>query len=268
MKRLIAMALVLALMLSFGGCANNENEEKDISQNSAADTTNSQAEQPDDSSAAEESDDSSQAEQPDDSSAAEESDDSSAPEEPDDSSASEESDNDSEGEQTDDSNLSSEAKEVESITNSSIGLSLADALEQFYEDESFIYIFGNPISEYVIVKYTDGSSENVKEALENGHIQISVLDEHGIKYYACHKFVENIIHLNNGDEATALEEFYSDDTYVYFFPTICSNSVIVYFKNGTEQTVKSALADGKIKISDLDWFGIKYYKYKYNKEPI
>ena len=141
-------------------------------------------------------------------------------------------------------------------------------MEQFYEDESFIYSFGNPISEYVIVKYTDGSSENVKEALENGHIQISVLDEHGIKYYAWHKFVENIIHLNNGAEATALEEFYSDDTYVYFFPTICSNSVIVYFKNGTEQTVKSALADGKIKISDLDWFGIKYYKYKYNKEPI
>ena len=76
--------------------------------------------------------------------------------------------------------------------------------------------------------------------------------------------IENIIyHSDRGGKAQALEDFYSDDTYTYSFPTIRSDVVIVYYNDGTEQTVKDALAEGKIKISDLDRFGIKY-----NKNPI
>ena len=76
--------------------------------------------------------------------------------------------------------------------------------------------------------------------------------------------VENIIyHSDRGGKAQALEDFYSDDTYTYSFPTIRSDVVIVYYNDGTEQTVKDALAEGKIKISDLDRYGIKY-----NKNPI
>lgn len=76
--------------------------------------------------------------------------------------------------------------------------------------------------------------------------------------------VENIIyHSDRGGKAQALEDFHSDDTYTYSFPTIRSDVVIVYYNDGTEQTVKEALAEGKIKISDLDRFGIKY-----NKKPI
>ena len=54
--------------------------------------------------------------------------------------------------------------------------------------------------------------------------------------------------------------FYSDNTYNYIFASIRSHYVIVYYKDGTEQNVKDALADGRININDLDRFGIKYYK--------
>ena len=70
--------------------------------------------------------------------------------------------------------------------------------------------------------------------------------------------IENIIY-HSGAEDTALEAFYSDDKYTYYFPTIRSNAVIVYYKNGIEQTVTEALAEGKITMSDLDRYEIEYY---------
>ena len=74
------------------------------------------------------------------------------------------------------------------------------------------------------------------------------------------KAVENIIYHSGDMEAQALEEFYSDDTYTYYFPSIRSSKVIVYYTDGSDQTVKDALAEGNIQISDLDQYGIQYYK--------
>ena len=76
-------------------------------------------------------------------------------------------------------------KEIKDITNNMNGMCFPDGFdieEPFFEDESYIYIFGSPISQHVIVEYTDGSTENIKEALENGHIQITDLDKYSIHY--------------------------------------------------------------------------------------
>ena len=164
-------------------------------------------------------------------------------------------------EQPIDSDFVDTIKEIKNITDNTNDIDLPDMEEPFFEDERYIYIFGNPISQYVIVEYTDGSIENVKEALEKGHIQITDLDKYSINYYSEPKFIDDIIyHSDRGGELDALECFYSDGTYSYSFPSIRSSVVIVYYKDGTEQTVKDALAERKIKISDLDCFGIQYYK--------
>ena len=42
-------------------------------------------------------------------------------------------------------------------------------------------------SEYIIVKYTDGTEEPVVNALKNNTIKITSLDEHNIKYYKYNK---------------------------------------------------------------------------------
>ena len=57
-----------------------------------------------------------------------------------------------------------------------------DALECFYTDETFEYFFSSIKSEYVMVYYTDGTSENVKAALQAGHINIEDLHKFGIWY--------------------------------------------------------------------------------------
>ena len=75
------------------------------------------------------------------------------------------------------------------------------------------------------------------------------------------KEIENIIfHSDRGGSAQALEGSYSDEKYDYYFPTIRNYVTIVYYKDGTEQTVKDALAEGKITITDLDRFNIRYYR--------
>ena len=157
-------------------------------------------------------------------------------------------------------------KEIKDITNNMNGMCFPDGFdieEPFFEDESYIYIFGSPISQHVIVEYTDGSTENIKEALEKGHIQITDLDKYSIHYASEPKLIEKIVDLTKSGEietADAHEYFFSDGSYSYYFSSIKSQHITVYYKDGTEQNVKDALAEGKIKISDLDWLGIQYHK--------
>ena len=59
----------------------------------------------------------------------------------------------------------------------------------------------------------------------------------------------------------ALDEFFRDETYVYYFSaTPMHEYVMVEYADGTTQNVKDALADGRITIADLDRFNIGYYK--------
>lgn len=140
--------------------------------------------------------------------------------------------------------------------------------EPFWKDDAYLYGFVSPISEYIIVEYSDGSMQNVKEALADGKIQITDLDAYGISYFTEPRLIENIIyHSDRGGAAEALEVFYEDSGYTYSFPSIRSDVVIVYYTDGTEKPIREALADGSVRIRDLDWFGIKYYKDKKETRP-
>ena len=62
--------------------------------------------------------------------------------------------------------------------------------------------------------------------------------------------------------AEALEEFYSDDNYSYYWECIKDKYMIVRYESGFEETINSALKNGTIDIYDLDRYGISYIKYK------
>jgi len=61
--------------------------------------------------------------------------------------------------------------------------------------------------------------------------------------------------------AEALEQFYEDDEYQYYYSCIKSKYIIVKYDNGYEEAVSNALKRGTIKIEDLDAYGINYIKY-------
>ncbi len=58
----------------------------------------------------------------------------------------------------------------------------------------------------------------------------------------------------------ALEEFYTDDEYHYYYPCQKNNYVVVKYTDGTEKTVKEALKEKAITIADLDEHNISYIK--------
>ncbi len=60
--------------------------------------------------------------------------------------------------------------------------------------------------------------------------------------------------------AEALEEFYSDDNYAYYWECIKDKYMIVRYENEFEETISSALKNGTIDISDLDRYDISYIK--------
>ena len=61
---------------------------------------------------------------------------------------------------------------------------------------------------------------------------------------------------------TALEQFYEDKEYIYYFPCEKSKYVIVIYSNGYQETVKSSLEYGDITIEDLEKNNIEFIKQK------
>lgn len=57
---------------------------------------------------------------------------------------------------------------------------------------------------------------------------------------------------------TALEQFYEDKEYIYYFPCEKSKYVIVIYSNGYQETVKSSLEYGDITIEDLEKNNIEF----------
>ncbi len=64
----------------------------------------------------------------------------------------------------------------------------------------------------------------------------------------------------------ALQPFCMDEKYIYSFPSIRSEYIIVKFNNGNEMTVIDALEKGLVTINDLDRWNIQYYKKEHNDE--
>lgn len=62
--------------------------------------------------------------------------------------------------------------------------------------------------------------------------------------------------------AEALEQFYEDEKYLYYYSCLKSKYIIVKYENGYQETVENALKYGTIKITDLDTYNIDYIKYE------
>lgn len=58
----------------------------------------------------------------------------------------------------------------------------------------------------------------------------------------------------------ALEKFYEDDKYIYYFPCIKSKSVYVKLVDGNKMLVTKALEEGKVTINELIKAGLEVHK--------
>lgn len=138
------------------------------------------------------------------------------------------------------------------------------ALELFWSEEEYEYFFPSIRSEYVVVLYTDGTRQTVAEALREGRITVADLDAFGIDYYR--EPVVRVTDIIDRTEteflatADALEGFWRDEEYIYYFSSIKSHYIIVHYSDGTQLPIREAMSRGDVTVADLDRFGIGYWK--------
>ena len=76
------------------------------------------------------------------------------------------------------------------------------------------------------------------------------------------EIVDTTKDIKNFTCAEALEGFYEDDKYNYFYSCMKSKYMIVRYESGYEETIEEALRDGSITINDLEEYDISYIKYE------
>lgn len=72
--------------------------------------------------------------------------------------------------------------------------------------------------------------------------------------------VDTTKEIDNFSCAEALEIFYEDEKYQYFWNCIKGNYMIVKYESGLEEIVAKALKYETISISDLDYYDVDYIK--------
>ena len=131
--------------------------------------------------------------------------------------------------------------------------------------EVYITPWQNPISSYISNYFVLGPKgqekyiENVRKMLFEVEKNELIPEPTEPNYEL--KEIESIVLDTKGyGVAEALETFYQDAEYWYYFSSMVSKYITVTYKDTSTENIKDALANRHIKISDLDRFGIEYFK--------
>ncbi len=125
----------------------------------------------------------------------------------------------------------------------------------------------NPLSSYCY-EIDDTYRTKVKELFwkDSSNVDISNNSQSVTKTKSIERIVDHSVD-DGVSYDNALELFYTDDKYNYYFSNIISQYIIVEFDDGTKNNVKDALTAGEITISDLDKFEIQYSKTEKSVQP-
>ena len=144
-----------------------------------------------------------------------------------------------------------------------IGIILLDSIQAFVFDN-------NPIIS--IREYYDGGDKNYKS---KGILVDTINCTNGKKdtvlkgfSYSCsynggnYELVDKTKSIEDFACAEALEEFYEDANYTYYWNCMKNEYMVVKYDDGTEETISQALKKGHIDIQILDKFDISYIKHE------
>lgn len=124
------------------------------------------------------------------------------------------------------------------------------------------------ISDYITitVAYTDGRVETktvVVQVCDDGQITMFLLEgtteeqQPGKTLFVA--FINDLTQEANISCVMEEEKFYEEGNTAYYFNSTKSQHILVGYNNGMTENVVVALRSGRVKIADLDKFGIEYY---------
>ena len=159
--------------------------------------------------------------------------------------------------------MKKQIKKIFNIIGIIIGIILLDSIQAFIFDN-------NPIIK--IREYYNGGDLNYKS---KGILVDTYNCTNGIKdttlkgfSHSCnymggnYKLIDKTKEIKDFACAEALEEFYEDVNYTYYWSCIKNKYMVVKYDDGGEETISQALLKGHIDIQILDKFDISYIKYE------
>lgn len=118
----------------------------------------------------------------------------------------------------------------------------ASAIEEVYRDSKYIYTLSCVKSGAVIIEFDNGETYSLKDALNKKHVTPDQVIKKGYPLgkkpiaRGDFKIIDNVENC-----ASAIEEVYKDDKYIYTLSCMKSGAVIVEFDNGETYSLKDAL---------------------------
>lgn len=144
-----------------------------------------------------------------------------------------------------------------------------------YKDSTYEYYYYTPSNGDYNIKYQN-KYYTISDAINKNIITLSSLQGLGIDYYKKKLIIKNDGNLNSnnnsiklidksngGNCASAIEYFYEDNAYKYYFTCIKSSSMYLLI-NGKEYPLKEALNNKITTIEELEANGIKFLKQSKN----
>ena len=144
------------------------------------------------------------------------------------------------------------------------GASYALAEEPFWSDGRYWYVFPAIMSYDCMVTYASGATENIVDALKAGRVTVEDMDAYDLPYRTLpmpSEAVDIVLELDEDVQTNAaIDVFYEDGEYRYFFGHGVSHFYTVYYENGATEPMPVALAAGRITTHDLERFEVPYSK--------
>lgn len=137
------------------------------------------------------------------------------------------------------------------------GMDYAEALEPFWEDDEYQYVFPAIMSHDCTVTYSNGATENVVDALEAGRVTVEDLERFDIGFFRepLPTGIKEIRPVDGEGDTVAHALRIVEGDYSYM---VGAEQYVVEYASGESESLDEAVRDGRVTVADLDRLGIPY----------
>ena len=136
------------------------------------------------------------------------------------------------------------------------------ALEYFWSDDAYHYVFPSIMAWDCTVRYRDGHTENLVDALGAGRVSVADMDAFDLPYWRepIPAEITDIRFEGNPDaDYTAELICVTEDSELWYFMGSEVKDYVVEYATGAVEPLLSALRDWRVRPGDLDAYGVPYY---------
>ena len=157
--------------------------------------------------------------------------------------------------------LNGEKREIVDVSFSE-DAAYPSAIEYFWSDEQYHYVFPSIMAWDCTVTYEGGMSENLVDALDAGRVTVADMQAHGLPFWRepVRDEIKEIRYEGGDSDIVADLLCVTEDSEYWYFMGGEREFYVVEYVTGAVEPLVPALRDGRVTIDDLDRFEVPYLK--------